>query len=68
MMAVERNASPHTLSAYERDLQDAEGFLFQKHAHCDKVADLNDEVSNLLQERHVCTRKVGAETYDLPFA
>jgi integrase/recombinase XerD len=27
MMAVERNASPHTLSAYERDLQDAEGFL-----------------------------------------
>ena len=27
MMAVERNASPHTLSAYARDLQDAEGFL-----------------------------------------
>ncbi|NEX92307.1 site-specific tyrosine recombinase XerD [Caulobacter sp. 17J65-9] len=27
MMAVERNASPHTLAAYERDLADAEGFL-----------------------------------------
>ena len=27
MMAVERNASPHTLSAYERDLQDAQAFL-----------------------------------------
>ncbi|MBC6981001.1 site-specific tyrosine recombinase XerD [Caulobacter sp. 17J80-11] len=27
MMAVERNASPHTLAAYERDLTDAEGFL-----------------------------------------
>lgn len=50
IMAVERNASPNTLSAYARDLEDAQGFLASRGAllgaSTDAVeayfADLND--------------------------
>jgi integrase/recombinase XerD len=38
MMAVERNASPHTLSAYERDLQDAQAFLADRGGLKDALA------------------------------
>src|ERR1700733_5723904 len=62
---------PGVLDLLRRKIQsafeDAEGFLFRKRSHSDKVTDLHYKAANLLQERGVPAREVAIETHDLPF-